>query len=190
MKPKAAVLLILPILLLTSIVLNSVVYAAEERKVLSRNYVGRGVEVYAPYQGDPGENITIRVRVEALKGVKNASITRFLWGSKTEGSTPWAVSLTVLAVTDFPIGTIREKTYNITIPSNIDPGLTYGILFLEWSIYHSLAWEDQGDKASFRATYVRNKDYENLQDKYDQLVLFVPNGEDIWGLKVTMVPVE
>lgn len=169
MRNKTVVILLVPIFLLASIVFNSSVYAVEERKVLSRNYVGLGVEVYAPYQGDASESITIRVRVEALEDIKNVSVTLFLWGSKTEGSTPWGTSFIVLDLTDFPNGTIREEAYNITIPSDIDPGLTYGILFLEWSIYRSTSWESQWDKASFRVTFVRNRDYENLQELYDQL---------------------
>lgn len=163
------VLLILPIFLLTSAVFNPVVYAVEERKVLSRNYVGIGVEVYAPYQCYSGENITVRIKVEALEDVKNASVTVFIWGSKSEGHNPWGTSFTVLDVTDFPNGTIKEETHNITIPSDIDPGLTYGILFLDWSIYRAPSWEPQWEKASFRATHVKNRDYENLQDKYNAL---------------------
>lgn len=45
---KTILLLILPVFLLASTAFRPVVCAAEERKVLSRNYVGLGVEVYAP----------------------------------------------------------------------------------------------------------------------------------------------
>jgi len=176
---KTIVIFTLPILLLSSTTFNLIVYATEERKVLSRNYVGLGVEVYAPYQCYSGENITVRVRVEALEDVKNASVTLFIWGSKSEGHDPWGTSFTVLDIADFPSGTIKEEAYNITIPSDIDPGLAYGILFLEWSIYRTPSWQDQWDKASFRATYVKNRDYENLQDKYNQLEI------EIWKSRIT-----
>jgi len=163
MKMKTIVLLVLPIFLLTLMVSNSIVYATEERKVLSRNYVGLGVDVYAPYQAYPGETVTVRVRVEALQDVKNASVTLFIWGSRSEGYSPWGTSFTVLDVTDFPNGTVKEEGYDVPIPSDVSPGLTYGILSIEWSIYRSPSWEDQWDKASFRATYLKNKDYEDLQ---------------------------
>ena len=169
MRTKVVVLLIMPIFLLTSIVFNPAVFATEERKVLSRSYVGLGVEVYAPYQRYPGDNITVRVKVKALEDVKNASVTLFLWSSKSEGSTPWGTSYTVLDIADFPNGTTKEETYNMTLPADIDPGLTYGILFLDWSIYRSTSWEDKWDKASFRTTYVKNKDYENLGTDYNEL---------------------
>jgi len=169
MKLKTIVLLALPIFLLTVTVFGSVVYA-EERKVLSRNYVGLGAEVYAPYQCYPSDTITVRIRVEALEDIKNVSVTLFIWGSKSEGYNPWGTSFTVLDVADFPNGTIKEETYNITILPDIDPGLTYGILFLEWSIYRSPSWEDQWDKASFRATYIKNKDYEDLQTTYNSVL--------------------
>lgn len=169
MNLKTIALLALLIFLLSSISFNPSVHAVEEQRVLSRNYVGLGVEVYAPYQSDPGENIAIRVRVEALEDVRNASVTLFLWGSKTEGSTPWGISLTVLDLTDFPDGTIKEETYDATIPSDIDPGLIYGILSLGWSIYRDTSWGSQWDKANFRATYVNNRDFKNLQEMYSQL---------------------
>jgi len=168
-------LLALPILLLTSTVFNPDVYAVEERKVLSRNYVGIGVDVHAPYQCYPGETVTVKVRIEALEDVKNASVTVFIWGSKSEGQNPWGTSFTVLDITEFPTGMIKEEAYNITIPSDIAPGLTYGILFLDWSIYRTPTWEPQWDKASFRATYVKNKDYENLQHKCNQLEIELRN---------------
>lgn len=165
---KAVVLMVLPILLLTTF-LNSVVCADGERKVLSRGYVGLGVEVRAPFQCYPGENITVRVRIQALEEVRNVSVTLFLWGSRFEGENPWSTSFTVLDVTNFPNGTVGEEACNIAIPSDIDPGLTYGMLSLDWSIFQKAQWERQWDKASFRATYVRNRDCENLQGSYIQL---------------------
>jgi len=175
MRTKIAILLVLLNLLFASVIFSLAAYAVEERKVLSRNYIGLGVEVYAPYQCYPGENITIKVSVKALEDVKNASVTLFIWGSKSEGQSPWGVSFKVLDVTDFPNGMIKDEEYNITIPSDIDPGLIYGILWLEWSVYRSPSWEEQWDKASFRATYVKNRGYENLQDKYNSLEIELQN---------------
>lgn len=169
MKMKAIVELILLVFPLISLFFNPIVWAVEERTVLSRSYVGLGVEVYAPFQCYPGENITVKVRIEALENVKNVSVTLFLWGSKFEGANPWSTSFTVLDIADFPNGTIKEEAYNITIPSDIDPGLMYGLLSLDWSIYRASLWERQWDKASFRTTYVRNRNYENLQESYIQL---------------------
>ena len=68
-----------------------------------------------------------------------------------------------------------EETYNITILSDIDPGITYGILFLDWSVYIQPFWEDQWDKASFRATYIKNKDYEDLQTAYNSVLKELQN---------------
>jgi len=169
MRIKTNVLLFLPLFLLALTVFSLDIYAIGERKVLSRSYNGLEVEVYAPNQCYPNENITVRVRVEALEDVKNASVTLFIWSSKSGGQTPWGTTFTVLEVTNFPSGTSNEKIYNITIPSGIDPGLTYGILFLDWSIYRSPIWEGQWDKASFRMTYVKNNNYEELQTIYSDL---------------------
>lgn len=169
MRTKTIVLLALRILLLTSIVLNPLVQAVEKRKVLSRNYVGLGVEIYAPYQCYIGENITFSVRIEALEDVKNVSVTLFLWGSKSEGYSPWGFSLTVLDVADFSENMTRDTDHNVEIPRDLSPGLVYGILFLDWSVYRTPSWEEQWDKASFRATYVKDKDYEDLGSSYNEL---------------------
>lgn len=169
MRLKTLILLALPFFLLTLMLFNSSVYAAEERKVLSRRYLGLGVDVYAPFQAYPGETITVRVRVEALEDIKNVSITMFIWSSKSEGYSPWGTSFPVIDVPDLSKDTVQETEYDAEIASDISPGLTYGILFLEWSIYLQPSWEDQWDKASFRATYVKNKDYENLQTTHNEL---------------------
>lgn len=174
MKTKTLLLLALLILQLSWLALKCDVYA-DERKVLSRNYVGLRVDVYASYQSYPGENITVKVKIEALEDIKNASVTLFLWSSKLEGQDPWGISFTILNVADFLSGTVKEEVYNITVPSDVDPGLIYGILFLDWNIYRSLSWESQWDKASFRATYLKNKNYENLQEKYNQLEIETNN---------------
>ena len=163
MRVKTIILLALPVLLLTSTVFNPIVYAAEERKVLSRMYVGLGVEVYAPYQCYPGETITVRITVEALEDVKNASATLFISGSKSEGYSPWDTSFTLFDVEDLSSGMVQNKTHDVAIPSDISPGSTYGTLFLQWSIYRNSSWEQKWDKPSFRVTYVKNKDYESLQ---------------------------
>ncbi len=163
------VLLILPIFLATSTVFKPVVYATEERKVLSRNYVGLGVEVYAPYQCYPSENVSVRVRVEALEDLKNVSVTVFVWGSKSEGYSPWGTSFLVLDVLHLSKGSVQDAEHDVEIPADISPGLTYGILFLDWSVYLPPSREVKWDKPGFRATYVKNKDYEDLQATYSEL---------------------
>ena len=169
MNKKTTVLLALRILLLTSIVLNPLVQAVEKRKVLSRNYVGLGVEIYAPYQCYTSENITFSVRIEALEDLKNISVTMFIWGSKSEGYSPWGTSLTVLDVADLSENMTRDTDHNVEIPRDLSLGLIYGILFLDWSVYRTPSWEEQWDKASFRATYVKDKDYEDLGTSYNEL---------------------
>jgi hypothetical protein len=155
--------------------LASELVLAEQQEVLSRNYVGIGVEVNAPPQCYPGENVTLNIKVKALEDIRNVSVSVFIWGSESEGLNPWSTSFTVLDVTDFPNGTTREETYNLAIPPKTDPGLTYGILFLNWSISRASLWQDQWDKVSFRATYVRNGEYEDLQAQHSQLEIDLSN---------------
>jgi len=162
MTTKNETLLALTVILLASTVFNSIVYAAEERRVLSRMYIGLGVEVYAPYQSYPDETITVRIAVEALEDIKNVSATLFISGSKAEGHSPWDTSFTVFDVEDLS-SSIKNKTFDVNIPSDISPGSIYGTLLVQWSTYRNLTWEQELDKPSFRVTYVKNKDYEDLQ---------------------------
>ena len=170
MKERTTLLLALQIFLSTLATLNPVVCTAEERKVFDRNYVGLGVEAYALNQCYRGDTVTVMVSVEALEDVRNVSVNLIIWGSKSEGYTPWGTSFNVLDIADFPSGTIEEEAYNITMPLDIDPGLIYGILFLDWTIYKTSFWEDQWDKASFRVTYVKDKDYEDLQTSHNSVL--------------------
>ncbi len=163
MKVKNEILFALTALMLASTAFNTIVYTAEERKVLSRIYIGPEVEVYAPYKCYPDETITVRITVEALEDIRNASATLFISGSKTEGYSPWDASFTLFDTEDLSSGMVQNKTYDVAIPSDISPGSTYGTLFLQWSIYRNSSWEQKWDKPSFRVTYVKNKDYENLQ---------------------------
>jgi len=162
MKVKYKTLLTMAVLLLTSTVFNPIAYATEERRVLSRMYIGLGVEVYAPYQSYPGGTITVKITVEALEDIKNASATLFISGSKSEGHSLWDTSFTVFDRENLSSGT-QNKTFDVNIPSDISPGSTYGTLLVQWNIYRNSSWEQKWDKPSFRVTYVKNKDYESLQ---------------------------
>ena len=52
------------------------------------------------------------------------------------------------------------------MPLEIDPGLIYGIVYLDWKFNGPNSWEHEWDKASVRLTYIKNFDYENLQTSY------------------------
>jgi hypothetical protein len=163
---KKAVPTLLLMILLSALPQNFVIYASEERKVLSRKLTGLRVEIYAPYQCYPGDVITVKAKIQALEDVKNATVTMFLMASKSEGYDPWTLSFKFLEVADLPPGTIRNETQNITMPRDISPGLTYAKTIFQWSVYRSPSWEKQSHEALSRLTYVKNKDYENLQDQY------------------------
>jgi hypothetical protein len=150
-------------------------YANAQRQVLSRNYLGLGIDMYAPYQRYPGENISVRVRIEALEDVKNVSVTLFIWGSKSNGYAPWGTSFILLDVEDFPNNTVQDETYTVEMHLDLDPGLVYGILYLDWSIYRSDAWEHQWEKASIRLMYINNKHYEDLQATHNSILTELRN---------------
>ena len=65
--------------------------------------------------------------------------------------------------------TVHEESYDIEIPSDVDPGLIYGILALDWSVERGDLWEHTGDRASFRVAYLKNDAYEQLDADYNTL---------------------
>lgn len=170
MKRKIGTLILLTTFLLASSC--STGYGAE-RKIWSRNLTGLDVEVYAPYQCYPGETITVRVRIEALEAVTNASITMFILSSKSEGYIPWTFSFTILNRVNLSSDAIQDETHDVLIPSDVSPGLTYGKVILQWSVYHQSSWVEHFHEDIFRVTYVKN--YEDLQTAYDSVLRKLQN---------------
>lgn len=122
------------------------------------------VEVYATAKAYPGDNITIRVNVNATKNLKNVYITFWIFGSTSQGYSCWSVSRKVLEDDTLDPGEPRSEPHNVTIPSYADPGLIYSRIRCEWRIleYHC---EDDW----FTIAYLKNKGYENLQREYEEL---------------------
>lgn len=160
LRRKLSILLFFTLIALPLV--TSPAYAYDERNVLNRDYVGLRVEVYAPSQGYPGENVSVRIRLEALDDLRNVSATLFVWGSQSEGDSPWGVATEILDIAAFSNTTVHEDTYVVEVLSDVDPGLLYGILTLDWSVARGDVWEHTWDRASFRVTYLKNDVYEQL----------------------------
>lgn len=156
-------ILLLSTLFLAVLPQNLLLYAVEERKTMSRRLTGIAAEIYAPYQCYPGDTITTRAKFEALEDVRNASVTVFILGSKSEGYEPWTFSFKFMDLEDLSNGTVRNEAYDVAIPADLSAGLTYGKTVFQWSIYRSPTWEQLSHEAFFSVTYVKNRDFEDFQ---------------------------
>lgn len=170
---KIVILLSIAFLLLSAF--SPVAMAEETRRVLSFTEEGLRVRVYAPYQAYPGDRITMRVTVTALEDLDDVTIDIYIFGSKSDaegrvGYDSWDDAIGVLYNERMDDGDTQTKDYRVRIPSDSDPGLVYGLIDCTWLVYRPAGWEDRSYKDSFTITYLRNKDYEDLQVDYSDLL--------------------
>lgn len=135
----------------------------ETKNVYHIDYGGLTIDISAPIQAYPGENISITVQTEAVTEINIEYIYVRIYGlanSTTE------VSLSnITHIEDAPL-TFHESTYNIEIPDNLSPGLTYGLISCEWDFMGS---PEKIPSSGFALTYIKNLALEQLQAEYDEL---------------------
>ena len=170
MRSKKIVIL-LSIACLLFLASSSMAMAAETRRVLSFTEEGLKVRAYAPYQAYPGDTIEVRVTAEALEDLDDIYLTIDIFGSKPKegkvGYDGWEDDIRVLRAVDWEEGDDRDKKYDVEIPEDSDPGLVYGHITAEWTTFADD--EDHTYAESFTITYIMNKDYEDLQEDYEDL---------------------
>jgi hypothetical protein len=154
--------------LLVTVTFSGVVTAAPEdsERVYDLEYGGLIVEIRAPLQAYPGDTITITVHAEAASGtpLDVEYITVKLYGMLDATNNVTLREINHLETTRFT--STYEIDYNITIPENMSPGLTYGIVSCKWEVMGS---PQKIPSSGFASTYIRNVDLEQLQTEYNQL---------------------
>ncbi len=164
MNTKKIGILMISIFLLTLTGCSVVGSAPEEtRTVYHLEYGGLIVDIRAPYQADPGENITVTVRTEAASQIYVKYIHVSIYG--TENATDEVSLKNITHLEDSPLA-FHEVEYEVTIPDNISPGLTYGVVLCEWDV---MGAPEKIPPAGFVLTYVKHKEFEQLQAVYEEL---------------------
>ena len=136
----------------------------ETPSVYYLEYGGLKIDIRAPDQAYPGENITVTVKTEAFVPqifVKYINVD--LCGVINATTEVYLDRITHLKNSSL---SSHEVQYNITIPDNICPGLTYGILNCEWEL---MGAPQKIPSSGFVLTYIRNVELEQLQVEYDEL---------------------
>ncbi|MEL9941151.1 MAG: hypothetical protein QW348_06070 [Ignisphaera sp.] len=146
---------------------------SESRLVYSYEYEGLRIQVYAPYQARAGGNIVVRVRVEALENLYSVTVYLELRGSRNYGYGSWSYGWYHLQGIDLSSGVVRDETYSISIPSDVDPSLIYGCVYLSWSHYELLIQRSYTHRSCFNVAYLTNllESYQSLQQSYSRLAL-------------------
>jgi len=132
--------------------------------VYSLDYGGLTIDIRAPDQAYPGENITVTVKTEAVVTqiyVKYINVDLYgVVNATTE------VYLDQIMHLKNSYLSSHEVQYDIKIPDNICPGLTYGEVSCEWE---ALGASFEILSSGFVLTYVKNVALEQLQAEYDEL---------------------
>jgi hypothetical protein len=166
-SPKKAGLIVVTIFLLT-LAFSGVSKAAPEdtRSVYSLQYVGLIVDISAPYQANPGDTINVTVRAESAVQpqpiqVKNINLTLY-------GLTDFTTETAFAEITHIEDSSLTsyEADYNVTIPENVSPGLTYGEISCDWDF---MGAPQHIPASGFPLTYVNDLAFAQLQADYDEL---------------------
>ena len=149
--------------------------AADPEKLIYNlgEYEGLVVEIYAPYQAYPNDNMTIRIIVAArTEPLQDVTITFTMYGSQDEGDSLWLRPLRPFA-TPVPLdpGDVRDQHFNVSIPQSVDPGLLHAHITCSWKVWRNSTWQEQtiDDQVIDSVTYLKNRPYEVLQAAYVQL---------------------
>jgi len=170
---KRIILFLAFVFLLSYIV--SPLNAADPEKLIYNlgEYEGLVVEIYAPYQAYPNDNMTIRIIVVArTEPLQDVTLTFTMYGSQVEGGSLWLRPLRTFAT---PVlldpGDVRDQHFNVSIPKSVDPGLLHAHITCSWKVWRNSSWQEQSidEQVIDSVTYLKNRPYEDLQIAYVQL---------------------
>jgi hypothetical protein len=135
----------------------------ETKNVYHIDYGGLTIDVTAPIQAYPGENISITVTTEAVTQIDVDYIYVRIYGLVNATTEVTLSNITHIEGSSF---TFHEEEYEIAIPDNLSPGLTYGLISCEWEFMGS---PEKIPSSGFALTYIKNTALEQLQAEYDEL---------------------
>ncbi|MBN1785187.1 MAG: hypothetical protein JW815_05570 [Candidatus Bathyarchaeota archaeon] len=153
--------------ILLTLAFSEIGYAEPQgtQTVTPLNYGGLRIDITAPVQARPGDNITITVRTSAsdVQQIYINYITLELYG--IVNVTDRVLLTQIDHLSNVPLS-IHEIHYNITMPNNLSPGLTYGDVSCNWKAV-GVSFEILS--SGFILTYIEDVELEQLQKDYDEL---------------------
>jgi hypothetical protein len=161
---KKAVILFLCIFLCNCIVTPFVTaqpVPGNIKSVFDLEYGGLKINILAPIQTYPDENITISIKAEAITEIFVKYIHIKIDGMLNATNNITLSEINHLENSSF--SSFYNRNYTISIPNNLAPGLTYGILSCEWELMGS---PQKIPESGFALTYIKNVDLEQLEAEY------------------------
>ena len=166
------------LIMLSLALTRSTIAEPEETRTVYQleEYGGLTIEIKAPYQADSGDEINVTVKVGATKEIDVISFSLSIYGliNETEEDLLGWVDIKELRGS-YAAGASVEYVYNITIPEDMSPGLTYGTISCEWKSMEIISPELSVKltlkipSAGFTLTYVGNREFEQLETAYEEL---------------------
>lgn len=154
-------------LVLTLIFQGSFAYCMENGPAWSIDEEGIKVDVWTPLEAYPGDNISLTIKVKAKEDITNVYITIRLQALKTHSE--WETYLHPLENEELSGQELRFRNCNVTVPVEVLPGAVLGHVYCSWKVYRSHVWRDRSYEDSFQAIYLKNRDFEQLQQSYSDL---------------------
>jgi hypothetical protein len=136
----------------------------ETASVYYLEYGGLKIDLRAPSQAYPGENITVTVKTEAITEIYVKYVRVTIYGALNATDKVTLRQINHLENSSFTSS--YEVQYTVTIPDNMPSGLTYGVISCEWELMGS---PQKILPSGFALTYIRNMDLEQLQTEYQEL---------------------
>lgn len=127
-------------------------------------YGGLKIDIRAPVQVYGDENITVTVKTEAVVPQLFVNYINIdLFGRIDATNEIYLDQITHLTNSSL---TSYEAQYDVAIPDNLSPGLTYGKITCEWEFMGS---SQEIPKSGFVLTYIQGMELDQLQTEYDEL---------------------
>ena len=121
-------------------------------------------------QAYAGDNITVMTRVEVLEDLNDVEVTLQVHGSKKEGYETWSKHLSLMDDVNLSSSTVLDDNYTLTLPSDASYGLVYAIANIRYQYYHEAIWHPRSTSVTFQMTFVKDKEFEDLQSMYVSLL--------------------
>jgi hypothetical protein len=174
MRMLSSVLLLTTVLAVSAISLVAVAHAQDDPALFecfSREGSGLLVRIQTAALAWPGDNVTITVNATATHAdIHIRSVHVRILSLKENRSETVLGALSLPENTLINLGGSAQVSHTVSIPENSVPGLLYGEVDYAWSI----AGDDDlfDEAATFPATYVQNKPYQDLLEDYAVLQAF------------------
>jgi hypothetical protein len=137
--------------------------APNTQNVYRLEYGGLRVNIIAPIEALPGDNITVTVKTDAAEHIYINYLTVELYGMVNATDKVYLAQIQHLSNSALPSYVVN---YNVSIPNDISPGLTYGVITCSWTM-DGVALNIPS--SGFALTFIKNVALDNLQVEYDNL---------------------